>query len=524
MGLRSVLRAVRKPFTRERLRRFASACGLVAVSIVGIVIGILVAGHTDEDLGPFRAEYSITPSLYGGSEVVIPPLGSLHLDSHHGPAHLRVRLETLDQKRTQALVKDPAAIEQASDRATEDVARGVRRLIWKTAGASVLGAMILSALIYRNTRRVAGAGSVAVLLLLSSGVAAAGTFRPDSIQEPRFEGLLANAPAVVGDARRIADRYEEYQKQLQRMVANVGRIYSTVSGLPVYEPDATTTRVLHVSDLHLNPAAWSVMKQVVAQFNINFIIDTGDINDWGSQPEASYVGSISDMGVPYVYVRGNHDSELTAQAVARNANAKVLDNQVIEVNGLVIAGIGDPRFTPDKTASSEEGAVEGTGQSLAVTMANAGRPVDIALVHDPLAAAPLAGACPVVLAGHRHKRNVERIGPESGPIPKDGRTILMTQGSTGGAGLRGLEKEEPTPLALSVLYFDQEHKLQAYDDITLGGTGQSEVSLQRNIVRPDEAIKGTPTPSPSTSESGSPAPSGSAPPPSGSPTPTPFPS
>ena len=30
---------------------------------------------------------------------------------------------------------------------------------------------------------------------------------PDSIQEPRYEGLLVNAPAVVGDARRIADRY-----------------------------------------------------------------------------------------------------------------------------------------------------------------------------------------------------------------------------------------------------------------------------------------------------------------------------
>jgi predicted phosphodiesterase len=507
MWLRSVLRAVRRPFTRQRLRRFASACGLVAVSITGIVIGIIVAGHTDDDLGPFRAEYSINPSLYGGTEVVIPPLGSLHLDSHHGPAHLRIRLETLDQKRTQALVKDPAAIEQASDRAADDVARGVRRLIWKTAGASVLGAMILSGLIYRNSRRVAGAGSVAVLLLLSSGVAAAGTFRADSIQEPRFEGLLTNAPAVVGDARRIADRYEEYQKQLQRMVANVGRIYGTVSGLPVYEPDTSTTRVLHVSDLHLNPAAWSVIRQVVTQFNISFVIDTGDINDWGSQPEASYVGAISELGVPYVYVRGNHDSLLTAQAVARNANARVLDNQMIELNGLLIAGIGDPRFTPDKTASELAGAVEGTGQSLAVTMANAGRPVDIALVHDPIAAAPLAGTCPVVLAGHRHKRDVQRIGPASGPIPADGRTLLMTQGSTGGAGLRGLEKEEPTPLSLSVLYFAKDRKLQAYDDITLGGTGQSEVLLQRNIVRPDEAIKGTPSPTPSAPPSGSGVPS-----------------
>jgi hypothetical protein len=133
------------------------------------------------------------------------------------------------------------------------------------------------------------------------------------------------------------------------------------------------------------------------------------------------------------------------------------------------------------------------------------------MVHDPLAARPLAGVCPVVLAGHKHKREVSRIDERDGKIPPGGRTLLLTQGSTGGAGLRGLEKEEPTPLAMSVLYFDDlDKKLQAYDDITVGGTGQSEVTLERNIVRPDkEAPEPGPSPSssspePSQSISGSP--------------------
>ena len=50
---------------------------------------------------------------------------------------------------------------------------------------------------------------------------------------------------------------------------------------------------------------------------------------------------------------------------------------------------------------------------------------------------------------------------------------MMVEGSTGGAGLRGLQGDTPTPLELSVLYFDTSHMLQAYDEITLGGTGQS---------------------------------------------------
>jgi hypothetical protein len=76
------------------------------------------------------------------------------------------------------------------------------------------------------------------------------------------------------------------------------------------------------------------------------------------------------------------------------------------------------------------------------------------------------------------------------------RTLLMVEGSTGGAGLRGLESSKPLPLALSILYFDQDRHLSAYDDIQVGGTGLTEVSLQRHLAQPDS--KAAPTPSPAT--------------------------
>jgi hypothetical protein len=49
-----------------------------------------------------------------------------------------------------------------------------------------------------------------------------------------------------------------------------------------------------------------------------------------------------------------------------------------------------------------------------------------------------------------------------------------------------LEKEEPTPIQMSVLYFDEQQELKAYDDIRLGGTGQSQVTLERKVVGHDE--------------------------------------
>ena len=42
-----------------------------------------------------------------------------------------------------------------------------------------------------------------------------------------------------------------------------------------------------------------------------------------------------------------------------------------------------------------------------------------------------------------------------------------------------------SPLSLSVLYFDEKQDLKAYDDIQLGGTGQSQVSMQRKVIGHD---------------------------------------
>jgi hypothetical protein len=81
-----------------------------------------------------------------------------------------------------------------------------------------------------------------------------------------------------------------------------------------------------------------------------------------------------------------------------------------------------------------------------------------------------------VLAGHTHERDVSVL---------DQGTRLMVEGSTGGAGLRGLQGEDPTPLSCTLLYLDRTTgELTAYDEITLGGLGQSEVTIERSYVEP----------------------------------------
>jgi predicted MPP superfamily phosphohydrolase len=554
-ALRRSARATTRLYHHRWTRRALVAAAVGLVGIGGVVIGTMLFAHADVNVGPFRAEMSISPSVLGGTEVDLPPLGSLHLDSHDGPLHLKVDLAALDQSRTEALIDDPAGLSSAGETALADVRLGITRLGVRTLGISVLSALILSTLIFRNVRRVAGAGVTALVVAAGSLGLAAGTLRPDSIAEPRYEGLLVNAPAVVGDARRIADNYGRYAEQLQQIVSNVSRLYTTVSSLPVYEPAGNTTRLLHVSDLHLNPSSWGLIRTVVQTFDIDAVIDTGDMVDWGSSAETNYATAIPSIGVPYVYVRGNHDSGAIQAAVARQRNAVVLDNTITEIDGLTIAGIGDPEFTPDKSetpqdandADPDSSSLLVAGSRLADTIRQSNKDVDIALVHDPAMASPLNGTVPLILAGHLHRRQVT-IMPEPLPVPAASasppasaapassgpasstqassrpassapassavgspapplsagpsapplQTRLMVEGSTGGAGLRGLEKEDPTPLMLSVLYFDENRQLKAYDDIQVGGTGESNIEMQRNVIgarsEPTDSPSGSATP------------------------------
>ena len=150
---------------------------------------------------------------------------------------------------------------------------------------------------------------------------------------------------MVGDAQSIVRDFQKYEDQLAKLVTNVSRLYDVTSTLPAYRPDPSTVRVLFVSDLHLNPAAWDVIRSVTEQFDIDVIVDAGDISDHGSAAENAFIDPISTLGVPYVWVRGNHDSALTQAAVERQPNAVVLDGQS-EVGGAALRRPRRPAVHP----------------------------------------------------------------------------------------------------------------------------------------------------------------------------------
>ncbi|MEV7012264.1 metallophosphoesterase [Streptosporangium sp. NPDC051022] len=480
------------------LRRFATGrtmrgTAVVVVAVACAWLGVMLGGAVRANVGPVEIGMSAEPSWTGETVLDAHPFGTLLFDTHDAPVTLRITLENINTARVGVILENPQLSAQLPAMLEKELREGVKALVLRALLCGLAGALLGSLIVFRRPgAALAGLLSV-VVAIAGTGVAVAMTFRPDSVIEPKYTGLLAGAPSLVGDAESIVTKFESYRAQLAKLVNNVSQLYDAVSALPIYDSaDPASIRVLHVSDIHLNPIAWNLVHSVVTEFKIDAIVDTGDLTDHGSGPENKFAEEIGRFGVPYVFVRGNHDSKTTQKAVAKQKGAVVLDDSVKTVAGLRIYGLGDPRFTPDKSVSvdSDLDSLAALGRSHAAQLAQEPKPVDLVAVHDPTIAGGFSGSVPMILAGHSHERSTEIL--PSG-------TRLLVQGSTGGAGLRGLEHDEPTPVAASVLYFDRKtHRLRAWDDITLGGLGEQSVLIDRHVESaPGRTISPGPTVTPS---------------------------
>ncbi|WP_051704606.1 metallophosphoesterase [Glycomyces sp. NRRL B-16210] len=488
-GAKSLWRSISAGWSRLRdsrwARRFAMGLVILVVGTAAATGGLALVGGTKASIGPFDTTVALHPDVHGETIVNIPPLGKVVFDSHDGPVGLNLSLDSVDPIAAEAIINTPGGVTTASESLASDVTDAVTRVAIEALAIVTLCGLLVGALAFRNMRRALLTGVTALAVTASLVGYAASTMRAESISQPRYEGLLAYAPSVVGNAEDIARNYEEYVANLQKFVTNISEFYALAMDMPQFGIQDDSIRVLHVSDLHLNPSAWHLMESVVEQFNIDAVADTGDMNDWGSEQEAAYFSQgVEQIDVPYVFVKGNHDSATTVAALAAYDNVIILDGEVREIAGLNFAGVADPRFTPDKGNQPDseyaKQMLTESGERLRTAIEEAGG-ADLAMVHEPPMAVPLIGVVPLVLAGHTHARAVQDLGEG---------TTLMVEGSTGASGLRAFESDEPPRMEMDVLYFDPVTKaLTAYDSISVGTVGQTDVTLDRTVIPVEEQVE-----------------------------------
>jgi len=458
-------------------RRQWAVARVLAFAAVGALVGIAVSARATSSIGPFDCAAVARPALHGSTTIRLAPLGTIELDTHDAPVAIELRVNELRPDEAERIAADPTVLDTLESEITADAERILVRLARRAALAAVIGGLVgaLAARV-RWWSVLAGAGTGAFV----AGTLAAMTvvsFRAEAIGEPRYTGLLTVAPRAVGDVQALVEQFDDYRAQLTGLVGNVVTIYRAAEELPTLDTGDDAIRVLHVSDLHNSPQGYDLMVSLAEDFDVDVVVDTGDISDWGTGPEGLLVEQINELDVPYVFVRGNHDSRGIQRAVAREG-AIVLDGDSRFVAGLRIWGVGDPRFTPDQ---QEDDSSEAQAEQIEAFAAEVdglvgdARPesIDLVAIHDPGSAAELGGDVPLVLAGHRHE-------PDSFELDD---TLVLVEGSTGGAGLRGLQDDEPTPLSASVLYLDPStDRLVAYDRVAVEGFGGSGVSIERTVV------------------------------------------
>lgn len=292
-------------------------------------------------------------------------------------------------------------------------------------------------------------------------------------------GTLQRNQGILGDVEARANQATPYLRNLLALASSLQRAYAA----PSLEA-APSLRLLAVSDLH-DGNAYSLLKAVIQDQSVDAVLDTGDLVSFGTVDEAEAAGmfaGIASLGVPYLFVRGNHDATSATDTalldrLAKIKNVVLLDPgdgsyREVSLGGVTIAGFNDPRFYGDsgvRTAAAQEPARR------AFEAAYAGRPApDVVASHEPSALDGVTAG--ILVNGHTHIPDLEGNRIQVGTLTGGGPFSHFIATDPGGGELAG------QPSAFDLLTFSPQCRLSSltrfvyrgvyegrptFDDVTL---------------------------------------------------------
>jgi predicted phosphodiesterase len=449
---------------------------LLAVALGGLValLGIRFIPATDHDLGPssVATRTSIGPGL---TKVVVPPLGTVSAPTHTSPLVFDIQLSRLDFTALGEVLDSGGTDELAAQ--LEDGLRGLAAAltIRLLLGGLAIGALT-GALLPRRRWTLVAAGATGGLLVMGvCMLLSAASFDVDAFEQPKFSGELVRAPQVMEAVDRGVRSFEELRSRYETGAERLSNLLALVAE-PNQSPSEDSVSILHVSDIHSNPLGVEVAKQLARRFGVDAVIDTGDLTSFGEAIEGRIGDLIGSIGVPYLFVPGNHDSFSNRAELGDVDNVELLDETLTEVRDVSVLGWADPTFTASNETSTEEGNEirEAEAEDVAAEVETVAP--DVLAVHDARLAETSIGAVPLVLAGHTHERSFEQRDD----------TIVLTAGSTGATGLGSFVAETDLPFEAEIVYFRLGAPV-AVDYVSFKGAG-SEFEIERSTLetQPEE--------------------------------------
>lgn len=259
-----------------------------------------------------------------------------------------------------------------------------------------------------GARTVVAGALVTGLTCAGTALSAHRTYASDRLEAIHSTGLLELAVANHGLLRDVEARADLATPYLRNLLALSSAMRDEYTP-PEADAESAVT-VLLVSDIH-SANQYSLMRTIVEEQDVDVVIDTGDIINFGRVPEArlsNLYRGIASLGVPYLFVRGNHDASSPTDTallddLAGTKGVTLLQPepdayQEVTVDGLRIAGLNDPRFYGDPDDGTTDSQTRAGDRWR--TAFDEEEPPDIVASHEAPALDDLPGR--IQVNGHGH--------------------------------------------------------------------------------------------------------------------------
>ncbi|NLI69429.1 MAG: hypothetical protein GX364_01000 [Firmicutes bacterium] len=468
-------------FSNEKIFEWVK---IVFFSVAGMIVAISFFNETRILAGPFEVLVSLIPFRAGNTIVAIPPLGEIKVHTHDYFFQLNVMLKNVDIDLLSSSVQGLNNIESWIEELFWGARKGVALFGLRSLLVAFVGGGILSYL--GCTRKIAyrfwkGGGIAAICFLLIVAFTVVAPFNIATFNNPRYSGTLNAAPWALNIFNVGLSTVQNLSEQLETMATNLIYLFDHLENFTPVDT-AGNLKILHVSDIHNNPAAIDLIKKVVNVFNIDMVVDTGDITDYGTPLEAELISEVANLPVPYIFVPGNHDAP-PVTSVLRENGVLVLDNEIVEVEGVVIAGISDPAYKVNEIMVPDE-EIEAYARSLNSIFEEQDAKPHLLAVHHPLLGELLADKAETILCGHTHKISVKETAE----------SVFINAGSTGASGIRGLNDIENVSYSMFILYYnidDGEDPLLSAGDLINIPKISGGFKLERHLFSEERSGPGT---------------------------------
>lgn len=285
----------------------------------------------------------------------------------------------------------------------------------------VVGFLLVVLLIYalgrRRTPGLAQAMASAVaasLAILLPATAMWQTYRIDRVVGFEATSLLGTVRSNAGLLSNVQERSREASRYVTNVLALSQSLQETL--VPPELNQTPAVRLLLVSDIH-GANQYPIMANLVKDEKVDAIVDSGDLINFGSVQEAESAGfftSIADLGVPYIFIRGNHDAssatdESLLKRLAQIPNVVLLEPsrkryQEVSIGGITVGGFNDPRYYGDGDPHLEK-LQKDRQQDFLTAYGDRALP-DIVVSHEPAAVEGIKTPG-LLINGHLHQPGLD---------------------------------------------------------------------------------------------------------------------